>query len=225
MSTVLIPAKFIALVVSYDYHPNSQTLFDLHMRPKPSAFAPGRFGGTTNVVIPEATLWSYIIQIASAIQAAHEAGLAVCMVEPTKILLTGKNRYVVTAFILSPVCRSHRVRIRISSCGIVDVLMYDTGQDVALAQQDDLVMFGRLIFALCCGSLAAMNTLPKALDVMERMYSADVKTLALYLVSKPGPHKVSGLSSLTKLFLIADPCVDPEYRAGDRNDRKESVAS
>ncbi|KAG8215306.1 hypothetical protein J3R82DRAFT_8895 [Butyriboletus roseoflavus] len=93
------------------------------------------------------------------------------MVDPTKILLTGKNR------------------LRISSCGMVDVLMYDTRQDVALLQQEDLVMFGRLVFALCCGNLAAMNTLPKALDMMGRMYSADVKTLALYLISKPGPHK------------------------------------
>lgn len=195
MSTVLIAAQFIALVVSYDYHPNSQTLFDLHMRPKQSAFPSGRFGGTTNVVIPEATLWSYIIQIASAIQATHEAGLAVCMVDPTKILLTGKNRYVLIVFTPSTVCRSYPVRIRISSCGIVDVLMYDTQQDVALVQQEDLVMFGRLVIALCCGSLAAMNTPPKALDVMERIYSVDVKTLALYLVSKPGPHKVSGLPS------------------------------
>lgn len=69
--------------------------------------------------------------------------------------------------------------------------MYDTRQDVALVQQEDLVMFGRLLFALCCGNLGAMNTLPKALDMMERMYSADVKTLALYLVSKPGLHKVN----------------------------------
>lgn len=68
--------------------------------------------------------------------------------------------------------------------------MYDTRQDIAIVQQEDLVMFGRLVFALCCGNLAAMNTLPKALDTMSRMYTADVKTLALYLISKPGPHKV-----------------------------------
>lgn len=87
-------AQLIALVVSYDYHPNSQTLFDVYMRPRQSAFSLSRFGGTTNTVISEATLWSYIIQIASAMRAAHEAGLAVRMVDPTKILLTGKNRYV-----------------------------------------------------------------------------------------------------------------------------------
>ena len=50
-------------------------------------------------------------------------------------------------------------------------------------------MFGRLIFGLCCANPAAMNTLPKALDTMTRLYSADVKTLGLYLISKPAPHK------------------------------------
>lgn len=82
-------------------------------------------------------------------------------------------------------------RIRIGSCGIADVLMYDPRQDTAIVQQEDLTMFGRLIFALCCNNLAAMNALPKALDMMGRQYSADVKTLALYLISKPSPHKVS----------------------------------
>lgn len=93
--------------------------------------------------------------------------------------------------------------------------MYDTRQDVALVQQEDLVMFGRLVFGLCCGNPAAINTLPKALDVMGRMYSADVKTLALYLISKPGPHKVSGYSlrERTELIPMADLVVDAEYCA------------
>ncbi|KAF9221691.1 hypothetical protein BS17DRAFT_803255 [Gyrodon lividus] len=160
-----------SLVVSYDYHPNSQTLFELYLRPKQSTFQQGKIGGLMGVAIPETTLWSYIIQIANAIRAAHEAGLAVRMIDPTKILMTGKNR------------------LRISSCGIVDVLMYDTRQDLATVQQEDLVMFGRLVFALCCGNLSAMNTLPKVLDMMGRMYSADIKVFALYLISNPGPHK------------------------------------
>jgi PAB-dependent poly(A)-specific ribonuclease subunit 3 len=53
-------------------------------------------------------------------------------------------------------------------------------------------MFGRLVFTLYCNNLAAMNTLPKALDMIGRQYSV-VKTLALYLISKPGPHNI-GLS-------------------------------
>lgn len=214
MSTVLMLSYSIALVVSYDYHPNSQTLFDAHLRPKQAAFSQSRFGGASNVVIPEATLWSYIIQIAGAIRVTHEAGLAVRMVDPTKILLTGQNRYVPNPFMHSPICRQRHISLRINSCGVVDVLMYDTRQDVALVQQEDLVMFGRLIFGLCCGNAAAMNTLPKALDVMGRMYSADVRTLALFLISKPGPHKVSEYFSRGgDLIPMTDRAVGAEYCA------------
>ncbi|KAG1777892.1 hypothetical protein EV702DRAFT_1098247 [Suillus placidus] len=159
-----------SLVVAYEYYPNAQTLFEMHIKQKPPVFQHGRLS-TFSAALPEATLWSYMTQIASAIKVVHEAGLAVRMVDATKIMVTGKNR------------------IRIGSCGIADVLMYDPRQDTAVAQQEDLAMFGRLVFALCCNNLAAMNTLPKALDVMGRQYSADVKALALYLISKPGPHK------------------------------------
>lgn len=78
-------------------------------------------------------------------------------------------------------------------------------------------MFGRLIFALCCNNLAAMNTPTKALDMMGRQYSADVKTLALYLISKPGPHKVS-----LPHYGVFRPHCSPEYHASHRNDRNES---
>ena len=81
-------------------------------------------------------------------------------------------------------------RIRISSCGVVDVLMYDTHQDITLLQQEDLAMFGRLVFALCCNNLAAINNVPKALEALGKQYSSDMKNVALFLISKPGPHKV-----------------------------------
>ncbi|KAI6015704.1 kinase-like domain-containing protein, partial [Pisolithus marmoratus] len=155
-----------SLVVCYDYHPNSQSLMELYFRSMSAGTLHASMGR-----IPEATLWTYIIQIANAIRVAHEAGLAVRMIDPAKILLTGKNR------------------LRINACGIVDVLLYDTRQDIGLAQQEDLVMFGRLVIALCCSSITALNALPKALEIMSRIYSPDIKTLALYLISKPGPHK------------------------------------
>ncbi|KAI6015683.1 hypothetical protein EDC04DRAFT_2608684 [Pisolithus marmoratus] len=159
------------LVVCYDYHPNSQSLMELYFRSMSAGALHASMGR-----IPEATLWTYIIQIANAIRVAHEAGLAVRMIDPAKILLTGKN--------------SPPFRLRINACGIVDVLLYDTRQDTGLAQQEDLVMFGRLVIALCCSSITALNALPKALEIMSRIYSPDINTLALYLISKPGPHKV-----------------------------------
>ncbi|KAK7039223.1 PAB-dependent poly(A)-specific ribonuclease subunit 3 [Paramarasmius palmivorus] len=167
-----------SLVVAYSYHPGAQTLFDAHLKPK-TAIQNGYSGRSQSqqltplTSIPERTLWSYIIQIASAIKKVHEAGLAVRMIDPTKILLTGKNR------------------VRISSCGLLDVMMYDTHQDVHVLQQDDLSQFGRLVFALtCCNpTAAAANSFQKSLDTMARLYSPDIKNAALFLISKSSPHK------------------------------------
>ncbi|KDQ54455.1 hypothetical protein JAAARDRAFT_60456 [Jaapia argillacea MUCL 33604] len=162
-----------SLVVAYDYHPNSTTLFEAHIKPKAPIFANGRLQAQSQYV-PERTLWTYIVQIANAIKGVHDQGLAVRTIDVTKVLITGKNR------------------IRISSCGIVDVLTFDARQDMALLQQEDLVMFGRLIFALCCSNIAAIGNMQKAVDTLSKNYTNDVKNVALFLVTKPGPHKSIG---------------------------------
>lgn len=87
----------LALVVVYDYHPNAETLFDLHLKPRPPTFQNGTLQSKNGLLVSEQTLWSYIIQLASAIQAVHDAGLAVRFMDPTKILVTSKNRYEATA--------------------------------------------------------------------------------------------------------------------------------
>jgi PAB-dependent poly(A)-specific ribonuclease subunit 3 len=87
----------IAVVVVYDYHPNSQTLFEAHLRPKAPQYQNGRLQ-SQNARIPERTIWSYVVQIASAMKAVHDAGLAMRIIDATKILLTGQNRYI---FLLS----------------------------------------------------------------------------------------------------------------------------
>lgn len=83
-----------ALVVVYDYHPNAETLFDLHLKPRPPTFHNGILQQSKTIsLVSEQTLWSYIVQLASAIQAIHDAGLAVRFMDPTKILVTSKNRF------------------------------------------------------------------------------------------------------------------------------------
>jgi PAB-dependent poly(A)-specific ribonuclease subunit 3 len=176
-----------ALVVAHDYHSNAQTLYEAHLKPKVPTFHNGRVQ-TQSTAIPERTMWTYVVQIASAIKVVHDAGLAVRMIEATKVLLTGKNRCSHNSTLMR---QKHdrsfytSYRIRISSCGIVDVLMYDSRQDIAVLQQEDLAMFGRLIFQLCCNNLAVMNS-----ETLGRQYSGDMKNVVLFLISKPGPHKV-----------------------------------
>lgn len=79
--------------MAYAYHPNALTLYDAHIKPKAPIFQNGRLTAASQH-LPERTIWSYIIQIASAIKAVHDKGLAVRMIDVTKILVTGKNRCV-----------------------------------------------------------------------------------------------------------------------------------
>lgn len=103
--------------------------------------------------------------------------------------------------------------IRIASCGLADVLTYNpsiaapptpgtpsnggstnvsqaASSVMMLLQLEDLSMLGKLIFALCCNNVAAVSNLSKAVDIVSKQYSADLKVLALFCISKPGLHKV-----------------------------------
>lgn len=170
-----------SLVVAYTYHPSAQTLYDAHIKPRGPAFVHGRLQ-PAQAYVPERTLWSYIIQIAGAMKAAHDQGLPVRMIDVTKVIVTGRNR------------------VRISSCGLADVLTYNPtspsrlpGVPISTEQiQEDLVMFGKLIMALCCNNVAAMSNFGKSLDVITQQYSPDLKNVALFCLSKPGAHKHIG---------------------------------
>ncbi|KII83627.1 hypothetical protein PLICRDRAFT_47104 [Plicaturopsis crispa FD-325 SS-3] len=149
-----------SLVVAYTYHANSLTLFDAHLSSTAGHKQPSP--------LPERTLWSYLIQLASAVKAVHDAGLAVRVIDCTKIIVTSKNR------------------VRIGSCGLVDVLTYipNLSPDPALIQhqQDDIICLGRVIMALATLNLAAPSNLPKALDTMNRLYSAELKNVVLWMI-------------------------------------------
>ncbi|KNC98622.1 hypothetical protein, variant 1 [Spizellomyces punctatus DAOM BR117] len=150
-----------SLVFVYDYHPLSTTIYAKYFS-HPSH---------SNTGVPEKNLWSFITQLASALKTIHSAGLAARTIEPSKILMTGKNR------------------IRLNCCGIFDMLTYDAGKNIPSHQQEDLLHFGQLIVALACGSLAAVHNLPKSIEYIVRHYSVDMKNVILYLLSKPSSYK------------------------------------
>jgi PAB-dependent poly(A)-specific ribonuclease subunit 3 len=172
--------------VSYAYYPNAKTLYDTHIKPNLQQPPPLKVSGSSfyqtrqpprqqrqvqpqQPYIPERTLWSYIIQIASAIKKVHERDLAVQMVDVTKILVVGQNR------------------VRIGSCGIVDVFLHDTPQDIRYLQREDLTMFGRLILILCTGNASSFTNstqVQNALDTINRVYSREMQTLAVFFCSE-----------------------------------------
>lgn len=47
-------------------------------------------------LLPESLIWAYVVQLCSAMRTIHAAGLACRMLDPSKILITGKSRSVLT---------------------------------------------------------------------------------------------------------------------------------
>ncbi len=45
-------------------------------------------------LLPESLLWTYVVQLTSALRTIHAHGLACRVLDPTKILLTDKTRSV-----------------------------------------------------------------------------------------------------------------------------------
>lgn len=138
----------IALVFVYDYHPCSKTLYQSHFTHEGQAAlfaeqqAQSRAAqtiGPSTTLVPEITLWSYITQITSAIKNIHGCGLAARNIEPSKILVTGKNRQVSWSLLLT---RSGRLtvkphviyRLRLNYSATQDVIQYDGGQNIARHQ-------------------------------------------------------------------------------------------
>uniref|UniRef100_A0A674PR41 PAN2-PAN3 deadenylation complex subunit PAN3 n=1 Tax=Takifugu rubripes TaxID=31033 RepID=A0A674PR41_TAKRU len=123
-------------------------------------------------LLPESLIWAYIVQLSSALRTIHTAGLACRVMDPSKILITGKTR------------------LRVNCVGVFDVLTFDNSQTNHLAlmpqyQQADLVSLGKVVLALACNSLAGIQreNLQKAMELVSLNYSSDLKNLILYLLT------------------------------------------
>ncbi|MCJ1348224.1 PAB-dependent poly(A)-specific ribonuclease subunit 3, partial [Peltigera leucophlebia] len=141
-----------SLIFVTDYHPLSETLAQKHFTPSSSS----RFPSRHNPQIPEQTLWSYIVQIASALKAIHSEKLAARVLEPNKVLLTGENR------------------IRLNGCAILDVVQHDTPHNILDLQRLDLYKFGRLILALGTNNMVKTHSAQKAWEIFNQRYSSQL---------------------------------------------------
>ncbi|CDH54643.1 poly-specific ribonuclease [Lichtheimia corymbifera JMRC:FSU:9682] len=155
-----------SVIFVYQYHPGAKTLLSMYGMGNRSA------NGSAPTFIPETTLWSYITQIASAMKKVHKAGLAVRSIEPSKILVTGKNR------------------LRINCSAALDVLHFESGDGtIEEHQQEDFLAFGKLIIELACNIPQSSQNLPRSFELVSHCYSADIKKVVLYLLSKPDSTK------------------------------------
>jgi PAB-dependent poly(A)-specific ribonuclease subunit 3 len=139
-------------------------------------------------LLPEQTVWDYIIQLTSLIRAVHSANLAVRILSPSRILI------------------DHKSRLRLSGVGIFDVIDYEnsvnnmvnyqvsllTNQNVISRyrhslivcfpqKQEDLTEFGRLVLGLACNSSFSIQKehINTSIDIVSRNYSLDMRNLIM----------------------------------------------
>jgi PAB-dependent poly(A)-specific ribonuclease subunit 3 len=148
-----------SLVFVMDYHPLSKTLAEQHLG------AGNRFQNRHNTPVSEQVLWSYVTQIASALKAIHNSGLAAKIIEPSKILLTSRNR------------------IRLNACAVMDVVQHDTQRSVAELQHQDLISFGQLILTLGANSPNVMYNPTKAAEHFARAYTPQLHNSVFWLLN------------------------------------------
>ncbi|XP_039485199.1 PAN2-PAN3 deadenylation complex subunit PAN3 isoform X3 [Drosophila santomea] len=185
-----------SLVLVYDYHPGSQTLLAKYFTPAPETNGytdpfqgeARPFSHKSNMqrtsngpLLPEATIWSIIMQLTAGLKAIHHAGLACKVLDPTKIIVTGK-------------------RVRFSSCCISDITQFDPNASNPLAlvnmhQQDDLTALGRLVLALACRCLQSVqrDNVQSSIDMVTRNYSTDLRNFIVYLFTTNNRRSVTDL--------------------------------
>lgn len=151
-----------SLFIATDYHPLSKTLLE-HHQIGPNWTRPGRSGKEQ---VTEAVLWSYVIQIASALKTIHGVGLAARVLDPSKILVTGKNR------------------IRLNGCGILDVVQFDSSAaPLAQLQRQDLVNFALVILAVGSGTADVGNNFARNMDLFKRFFKPELQNAVVWLYS------------------------------------------
>jgi PAB-dependent poly(A)-specific ribonuclease subunit 3 len=163
-----------SLIFVSDYHPCSMTLAEHHFQATGPGRPTDRFGNPARSQnpqhVPEQTLWGYMVQIAAALKTVHGSGLAAQIIHPSKVILTGRNR------------------IRLSACGVQDVVKFDPAQvgiqrSFKQEQQDDLVQLGRLILCVAAGNPAAYMTPHKAIESLSRAYTGRLRDCINWLLA------------------------------------------
>ncbi|KAI1299695.1 hypothetical protein F5Y03DRAFT_365325 [Xylaria venustula] len=150
-----------SLIFVHKYHPLSKTLAEHHF-----PITTNRFSRTAPV--PEKVLWSYLVQLSSALKVIHKAKLAARCIDITKVILTEKNR------------------IRLSACSIFDVIHYEAHRRTEELQQEDFFSLGKLVLSIGTNTPTRnIQDLRALLEQLGRTYSEELKERVAWLLSAP----------------------------------------
>lgn len=208
-----------SVILVYDYHPLADSLKTRHFgRMLGSGFIDGLTGAKMSSQLPghspsqmqqgagvvEWLLWSYVIQLSSALRAVHANGLASRCVDLSKILVHGKNK------------------ILLSCGGVADLLAPDS--QVQQLQMEDLHALGRVLLALATGNAfsARRDLVQQSMTYVTNHYSSDMKNLISFLLSSTP----SGRKSINEIMpMIGARFYSQLETAQMRNDMLENELS
>ena len=111
-------------------------------------------------------MWSYMVQISSAIKAVHGSSLAVRCIDPSKIILTDKNR------------------VRLNACSVLDVVQFDANRPIPELQQEDFLLFGKLMLSIASNNLNINITAKISIDHLLRSYTPDLRNAIVWLLTQ-----------------------------------------
>eukprot|EP01096_Ripella_sp_DP13-Kostka_P016697 TRINITY_DN822_c0_g1_i1.p1 TRINITY_DN822_c0_g1~~TRINITY_DN822_c0_g1_i1.p1 ORF type:complete len:566 (+),score=168.43 TRINITY_DN822_c0_g1_i1:501-2198(+) len=168
--TVCLNSKDLYLV--YDYYPCSETMEARIQRLEQGSF------------LPEALMWSFVVQIVSALRAIHSSQLAYRTLVPSKIIFTSKNR------------------LRLNGVGTIDMLQ-TMKPDMGSMHKEDLIQLGKLILQLSSRSVSPVDDLPSALDKLRKSYSPALHSLVSSLLTNSVPYpSIDEISSSIAPFIL-----------------------
>lgn len=150
-----------SLIVVYDYYPNSKNLVEQHFHSNL---------GAKPEPITNKTLWSYTVQLTSAIASAHAKGLPVRSISLQKAIITSKNR------------------VRLSDCGVFDILNYDevvSDEKTEALKKEDLTNFGKLLLSLASSASPGAARFSNQQDIISNLdVDETFKTALSYLLNE-----------------------------------------
>ena len=167
--------------------------------------------------LDEATIWSYVTQLVSAIRAVHRGNLACRTLQMNHILVSpdagsgvDENAQVNGIGMSGDMLRTSRVRLRINCIGIVDALEFEARRPIGELQIEDMRCLGRLIMSLSTGtelrSDVSEETLNRYEGFMQQNYSHELHTLAMSLLARPRPGLIGSM-------IVNPPTVDEICRS------------
>ena len=144
-----------ALFFQYDYFAGAQNLHD---------YITARGNGN---LLPEKVIWSMSLQVLSAIRYVHANHMACRCINPSSIIVCGRQR------------------VRLSGVGLMDVLERDSTMSLAEHQQEDLANMGRIVLVLACMSMQAIQDVGSTVEFVRSTHSPELAGVVTALLTRP----------------------------------------